>query len=133
MTACPAKQSAFFGRMVKLIRPMAGRLSVDEDFILALCANEHGWEDSHNDRLHNMFGVTHAGGNNLAFVSDQAACDSWESHYGGIVRGSSSMTEFVRRLRTIPYNSATTGYDQKLIDVYKAVLKYKSACGFAPK
>lgn len=133
MLGCPAKQSAFFGRMVRLIRPMAKRLAVDENYLLALCANEHGWEDAHNDRLHNLFGVTKAGGNNLAFSSDQEACDWWEIHYGGIVRGSASMTEFARRLRTIPYNSATAGYDHTLLNVYAAVVKYKAACGFSPK
>ncbi len=71
MVGCPARQAAFFARIVPLIRPMDRRLSLDENLLLALCAHEHGWEDSHNDRLHNMFGVTHAGGNNMAFASDQ--------------------------------------------------------------
>jgi len=131
MGGCPTKQSAFFVRMVPLIRPMAERLNINEDYLLALCAHEHGWEDQHNDRLHNLFGVTKGGGNNLGFSSDHEACDWWRAHYGAVVSSSSDMTDFIRRLRTIPYNSATKNYDQKLADVYDAVVRYKASCGYA--
>ena len=62
---------------------MAQRLGVDEDFLLTLSVHEHGWADPHNDKLHNLFGTTKAGGNNLSYASDEEAAQSWEAHYGG--------------------------------------------------
>ncbi len=40
MAACAPIQAAFFARMTPLMQPMASRLSIDVDFLLALCAYE---------------------------------------------------------------------------------------------
>ena len=86
MAACTPIQVAFFARMVPLMQPMATRLSIDVDYLLALCAFEDAWgHDAHNEVLHNLFGLTQAGGRNLGFASDQACCDYWEAHYGALV------------------------------------------------
>ncbi|MGI4802812.1 MAG: hypothetical protein ACRYG8_54035 [Janthinobacterium lividum] len=129
MASCPAYLAAFFGRFVLLVRPTAKRLGIDEDYLLTLAAHEHNWSGAHNDCLHNLFGTTHAGGNNLAYESDEEAVQSWETHYGGGVRGSKSLTDFVARLRAIGYNSNDPDYDHKMAQTYSAVVSHKAACG----
>ena len=129
MTACTPIQSAFFARMTPLMQPMAARLNIDVDYLLALCAFEDAWgHDAHNDALHNLFGITRAGGRNLAFASDQACCDFWEAHYGALVRDASSFPDFERRIRSIGYNSVDPGYDSELLAVYRSVVLHKAAC-----
>ncbi len=116
-------------RLLPLVRPMAKQLDFDENFLLALSIREHGWQDAHNDKLHNLFGTTHAGGNNLGYASDQEACTSWVQHYGGVTRGSRDMDDFLRRLRSIGYNTKSPTYDSDSKDVYDTVVRYKKACG----
>ncbi len=127
---CPATQATFFTRMVPLVRPVAKRLATDENYILTLSAHEHGWADEHNDKLHNLFGTTHAGGNNLSYSSDYESMQSWATHYGGGVTGSKTFSDFVSRLRAMGYNSKDPDYDHKLATTYAAVVKYKAGCGF---
>jgi hypothetical protein len=129
MVGCPAYQARFFERFVPLVRPVAKRLGFDEDFLLTLAVHEHGWVDEHNDKLHNLFGTTQAGGNNLSYASDEAAAQSWEVHYGGAVRGSKSMADFTARLRSLGYNSKDPGYDHKMALTYSTVVKHKQMCG----
>ncbi len=129
MAACPAYVSDAFTRLVPLVRPMSRRLGIDEDFLLTLSVHEHGWSDAHNDALHNLFGTTLHGGNNLSYASDEASAASWEARYGGGVRGSKSIEDFTAKLRAMGYNSADPGYDQKVITTYKTVVRLKSSCG----
>lgn len=130
MTECSPVHVAFFRRLVPLVRPMATRLEIDEDYLLALCAFEDAWaSDAHNDRLHNLFGITKAGGRDLAFPSDDACCAFWEAHYGSVVKGSKTFAEFTIRIRSIGYNSINPQYDSQLRDVYYSVLRRKKICG----
>ena len=79
MSVCTPIQAAFFARLTPLMQPMATRMGVDVHYFPALCAFEDAWgHDAHNDILHDLFGVTKAGGRNLSFPSDQACCDYWE-------------------------------------------------------
>ena len=129
MAACTPKQAAFFTRMVPLMQPMATRLNLDIDYLLALCAFEDAWGgDPHNDVLHNLFGLTQAGGRNLAFATDQACCDYWEAHYGAQVRGAATFPDFEQRIRSLGYNSVDPGYDRDLLSVYHSVMVHKAAC-----
>ena len=129
MTVCTPIQAAFFARMTPLMSPMAARLGIDVDFLFALCAFEDAWgHDAHNDALHNLCGITQAGGRNLSFVSDQACCDYWESHYGAIVKGSVNFSDFEQRIRSIGYNSKNPSYDRDLMAVYRSVVLHKAAC-----
>ena len=129
MAGCTPIQNAFFKRMSPLVEPMAQRMKIDADYLLALAAFEDAWgHDAHNDRLHNLFGLTAAGHNNLAFPSDQACCDFWEANYGAVVAGSSSFADFEQRIRKIGYNSKNKNYDNELAAVYQSVLLHKAAC-----
>ncbi len=50
---------------------MAQTANTNVDFLMALSALESGWNGPHSQELHNLFGVTNAGGSNLTlqFVS----------------------------------------------------------------
>ena len=128
MVGCPGYISAMLNRLAPLVGPMAKRLDFDEDFLITLAVHEHGWSDLHNDRLHNLFGTTHGGHANLGYDSDQAACDSWVEHYGGLTKGSRDINEFLRRLRSIGYNTKTPSYDSDSVDVFLTVKKDRRAC-----
>ncbi|HQI21437.1 MAG TPA: hypothetical protein PLW55_18930, partial [Leptospiraceae bacterium] len=79
--ACMPKMEPFFEN-VEIYRSMAKQLQTDADFLMALSSMESGWLDPHNQKLCNLFGVTKAGGNNLAFESYQKAADFWCEHFG---------------------------------------------------
>jgi hypothetical protein len=129
MSACPPAQKNFFATFVPLIRPMAKRLGTNEDLILALSAFEDSWgQDAHNQKLHNIFGITQAGGNNLSFLSYQSCCDYWERHFGNAVRNVQDISTFTANLRKLGYNSANSDYDTTLNLVYQAVVRYKKSC-----
>jgi hypothetical protein len=40
----------------------------------------------HNKALHNIFGITHAGKNNIAFPSYEVCVDFWERNYGSYAK-----------------------------------------------
>lgn len=61
---------------------MANTLNTNADFLMALSSMERGWLDPHNKGLHNLFGVTEAGGNNLSFPTYQAAAGYWVKVFG---------------------------------------------------
>ena len=61
---CMPKMQPFFDNM-GIYQGMADSLETNVDFLLALSSMESGWLDPHNQSLHNLFGVTKAGGNNL--------------------------------------------------------------------
>ena len=129
MAGCPAYVAEFFTRLVPLVRPMAKRLGIDEDYLLALSVHEHGWADSHNDKLHNLFGTTHGGGNNLSYASYEEAAQSWEAHYGGGVRDSKTIDDFVSRIRAMGYNTKDKNYDAVMVSTYRSLVKRKADCG----
>ena len=58
---------------------MALRPKIDVDLLLALCAFEDAWgHDAHDDRLHNLFGITQAGGDS---ANAQLAKTARRRHY----------------------------------------------------
>ena len=126
---CHVDKKNFFESIIPLVRPLAIRLNIDEDLLLALVAFEDAWgQDEHNKKLHNIFGVTNAGGNNLAFTSYEECVAFWERSYGGRVRGIRTLENFIEAMRKIGYNSVNTKYYDTFRAVYKSVLKYKAAC-----
>jgi hypothetical protein len=122
----PAYIDRFFDRFVPLVRPMARKLNIDENYLLALIVGEHGWapDPGHNDLFHNLFGVTDAGGPNLHWQSDQQACDYWIENYGSYVKNSTSFGQFADILISHKYN-VYGRYKQHLLDSYASVLRHK--------
>ncbi len=108
---------------------MAKTLNTNADFPMALSSIESGWLDPHNQGLHNLFGVTEAGGNNLSFPTYPAAADYWVKVFGKDVHNTTSMDSFAAGLRAAGYNSVNKNYDHELKRQLAAVIKYKTACG----
>ena len=126
--ACMPKMGPFFEN-VEIYRSMAKQLETDADFLMALSSMESGWLDPHNQRLHNLFGVTKAGGNNLSFETFQKAADFWVDHFGPYVKGARTMDEFAEGLKKAKYNSVNPNYYTHLKNQLKTVVRYKNACG----
>jgi hypothetical protein len=125
---CLPKMNPFFANLA-VYQNMAKTLNTNADFLMALSSMESGWLDPHNQGLHNLFGVTEAGGNNLSFPTYQAAADYWVKVFGKYVQNTTSMDSFVAGLRAAGYNSVNKNYDQELKRQLSAVMKYKTACG----
>ncbi len=130
MANCSADKKDFFDSIVPLVRPLAIRLNVDENLLLTLVAFEDAWgQDPHNKVLHNIFGLTKAGGNNLKFASYQDCAAFFERTYGNKLKGIRSLEPFIVAMQGIGYNSVNKKYYDQFRSVYQSVLKYKSACG----
>ncbi len=125
--ACMAKMTPFFENM-PLFRKMAEQLAIDVDFLVALSSIESGWLDPHNQGLHNLFGLTQAGGNNLSFETYEKCADFWIEHFGEHVKGSRTMDDFAAGLKEARYNSVNKNYYTDLVKQLKTVQKYKIAC-----
>lgn len=126
---CDAGKQAFFDDILPLVRPLAKRLNTDENFLLALAAFEDTWgQDVHNKKLHNIFGITNAGGNNLAFTSYVACVAFWERTYGPKVQGAQTLDAFIEGMKLAKYNSVNKKYYDTFRGVYQSVLKYRSVC-----
>jgi len=100
----PADKDLFFDTLYAPVRAAAGRLGLDETWMLGLAAHESGWLKPHNREINNPFGVTHGGGNDVHYDSIDEAVAAWERRYGSIVQGATSAEDFVARLQTVPYN-----------------------------
>ena len=125
---CMDKMRPFFEN-VEIYRSMAKQLQTDADFLMALSSMESGWLDPHNQKLHNLFGVTKAGGNNLAFETYQKAADFWVEHFGSYVKGARTMDEFAEGLKKAKYNRVNPDYYTHLKNQLKTITRYKDACG----
>jgi hypothetical protein len=128
---CMAKMKPFFENL-PIYQNMAAKLQIDADFLLALSSKESGWLEPHNQKLRNLFGVTNAGGPNLAFVSYQKSADFWVKHFGEHVKGARTMDDFAEGLKKAHYNTKNPKYYTELKDQLETIIKYKKACGITP-
>jgi hypothetical protein len=127
---CDPGKKRFFDNKA-LYEDMASKLNTDTDFLMALSSFESGWLNDHNANLHNLFGVTHAGGKNLHYTSFQAAAEDWIQRYGTYVEGTKTIEAFVAGLRKVPphgYNTVNPDYDDEVIRQVNTVKKYKGIC-----
>jgi hypothetical protein len=125
---CLTKMGPFFANL-PLYQAMGNTLDTDANFLMALSSLESGWLDSHNRGLHNLFGVTNAGGNNLSFASYNKSADFWIAHFGSYVQGSHTMADFAAGLKKAKYNSVNPHYYTGLIKQLDTIIKYRKACG----
>jgi hypothetical protein len=94
---------------------MAKQLVIDAGFIMALSVHESEWNGSHAQELHNLFGLTNAGGNNLSFETYQESADYWIKHYRSAVQGAETIKEFTDALLKIGYNSVDDDWQTKIV------------------
>jgi hypothetical protein len=139
---CTTAKKGFFENF-EIYKGMASALQIDVNFIMALSVHESHWKGAHAQELHNLFGLTEAGHDNIEFKSYQESADFWVEHFGDTVRGKKTLGEFLSALLAIGYNSAdpdwrtkiaggvlTQGADKgkKTEGTYESVLKARDSC-----
>jgi hypothetical protein len=107
-------------------------------FIAALSAYESSWLAEHARSLHNPFGLTAAGGNDLSFPSYEAAAKYWLHHAGrehkgfaSVVRDINTIDKFAAALRDAGYNAANPEWSSDIAKVYRtSIAPFADSCGF---
>jgi len=94
--------------------------------LLTLVAFEDAWgQDEHNKKLHNLFGITQAGGNNLSFESDDKCIAT-----GNCIRATGprhpGSRPFIEAMKKIGYNSVNQAYYETFKKVYASVQKIQA-------
>jgi hypothetical protein len=111
----------FFDSLYGPVHALAGRLGIDETWLLGLAAHESGWLDPHDRELNDPFGVTHGGGPNVRYNTIADAVAYWEHRYGPIVRGATSAQDFVQRLYEANYNTATGTWRGRVLNAIQSI------------
>jgi uncharacterized Zn-binding protein involved in type VI secretion len=127
--ANPEKVNNYFNDMYGPVHNLSARMKTNEDLLFALSSAECAWLDAHNRSLHNPWGLTKAGGNNLSFDSFQTATDYFENktQWGRRLKGISNIDDFVKELLTPPkYNSVNPGYEVLLRRQLETVVRRKA-------
>jgi len=130
-SACAPDKKGFFN-LLPLFRDMATQLNIDVRFLLALSAKESGWNGEHAQELHNLFGVTHGGGNNFNYSSYDEAARDWIRRYSSYVASATTIDDFVAGLKKAGYNSLDKKYYDKIKKMVESVDKYASLCNVKP-
>jgi hypothetical protein len=138
-TNCPKNISNFFQTLMPLFRDMADETGTDARYFAALSSYESGWLGQHAQDLHNPFGLTNAGGNDLNFSSYAQAEDYWTCSagrtgegYGDVVQGPGSISEFANALHDAGYNNKTGTWTRDVIGQLKWIDKWMGICGVTP-
>jgi RHS repeat-associated protein len=118
----------FFSHISEL-RNVARALNVPEDYVVGLASYESGWLDVHNQGLHNLWGLTHAGGNNINFSSYTAGDSYFITRVGPFVAGSRTIGQFEAGLQREGYNSKNPNYWRALADRINNIKKWEDRCG----
>lgn len=129
-THCDDQKKRFFANKL-IYEDMARKLNTSPDFLMTLSSLESGWLDDHNAALHNLFGVTNAGRNNLNFPSYQASADNWIRRYAAFVQGARTIEEFANGLKKVPpngYNTVNPNYYSSLVHQLHTLQRYKAIC-----
>jgi RHS repeat-associated protein len=124
---CPDNIRNFFDTLTPIASSLADQWSSSTNAILALSAYESGWLGQHAQDLHNPFGLTKAGGNDLQFSSYDAAGDFWSKNDGKYIQGITEINQFADAIQP-HYNSVNPSWKKTLKDVYQSVLKWRSIC-----
>ena len=120
---------------------MGKRLGINPLFIMSSALQESGWHMSHvygtnsssgGKPLNNLFGMTKAGGNNLAYASLDASADAWIANWGKYLTNKPDTIEkYALALTSDPkhmYNSSPT-YPHELAARHAQLVKAVAACG----
>lgn len=120
---------------------MGRDLGIDPTFIMSSALQESGWglphvfgtnSSSGGRPLNNLFGLTHAGGDNIAFSSVWASAQYWEADWGPYLTGHpQTIQDYAAALNSNPrhmYNRDPS-YPSTLAKDYRAVKAATAACG----
>jgi len=132
----------FFDRLYASLSRLAASLGLPEDYLLGLSAYESQYDNNHNMALHNPFGLTAAGGNNLRFKSVDDAVKYWKGLYGDQVQGATSAANFVQRLEGklngTPvegwhrYNSVNSNWEENVTGTINSIAHRKDSWKAGP-
>ena len=137
---CTEEKKRFFDWLYKDIKKLAQELNVDEDFLLALAANEGGWTKGnldYNQPLNNPFGVNYIknrqAAGNRKYNSLSEALNSWKKMFGERVEGAKTAQDFIDGLQCKnkpcnKYNDVNEDYEEQYLRVYESAKGYKEAC-----
>jgi hypothetical protein len=103
--------------MIPIATGLATEWNSDTNDILALSAYESGWLGQHSQDLHNPFGLTQAGGNDLTFSSYQAAADFWSKNFGKYIQNYKDIAKFADGIQP-KYNTVNPAWKSTLKAVY---------------
>jgi RHS repeat-associated protein len=119
---------------------MGSQLQINPLFIMSTALQESGWNlahvygtnsSSHGQPLNNLFGMTNAGGNNIAYPSVQASAQAWMTDWGSYLAGQpQTIDEYAAALNSDPrhmYNS-NPAYASQLAARYKQLVSATKAC-----
>ena len=126
--ACPGYIRNFFNVAIPIANQLASTWSTDPHYILALSAYESGWLGTHAQSIHNLFGLTNKGGNDLHLSSYQASADFWSKNDGKYIEGDASIAAFSQDIQP-HYNTANPDWTQTLVSVFTSVLSWRVICG----
>jgi RHS repeat-associated protein len=129
-TPCSSKFSDFFANL-DLYKDVANQLNTKLEFILAHSSWESGWNGPHAKALHNLFGLTNAGGPNQTFNTYKEGADQYVQILKPHVSGAQTMDSFLEGAKKAGYNSATPGYYDKVKNQVDSVRKHAQDCGVA--
>jgi len=124
---CPDNIRNFFNVVIPIATGLAQKWDSSVNDILALSAYESGWLGPHAQELHNLFGLTHAGGNNLTFRTYQESADLWSKNDGVYVKGITDIKAFAAALQP-HYNTVNPNWKKTVEDVHSSVLKWRVVC-----
>jgi len=135
---CPPRKQAFFERLGGIFKQMGLEAQTNPAFIAALSAYESSWLGQHAQSLHNPFGLTAAGGNDLSFPSYEAAAKYWlhqagREHKGfmSAVKGAKTIDKFAEALRKAGYNAVNSDWSSDVAKVYRtSIAPFLTGCGF---
>ncbi len=128
---CPPKFANFF-KQAPIFDALAKQLNTKALFLMAQSSWETGWLGPHAQDLHQLFGMTHAGGNDINYSSYQGAADAYSKAYSPYVSNTSTMDQFTAGLKSVPphgYNTANPNYYKNITDQQQYVKQHAADCG----
>jgi RHS repeat-associated protein len=128
---CPPKFANFF-KQAPIFNSLAKQLNTSSLFLMAQSSWETGWLGPHAQALNMLFGMTHAGGNDISYSSYQASANAYYKAYSPYVSNTSTMDQFTAGLKNVPphgYNTANPNYYQNITDQQQYVKQHAADCG----
>jgi flagellum-specific peptidoglycan hydrolase FlgJ len=129
-TPCTKQFTDFFGNL-SLYRDVASKLKTSAEFVMAHSSWESGWLGQHAKDLHNLFGLTRAGGRNQRFGSYQEGADQYVKILTPHVSGAQTIDDFVSGLQKAGYN-ANKGYYATIKNQLGDLRRHAADCGVTP-
>ncbi len=136
---CPDYIKNFFQTLMPVFKHMADQTGADPRYFAALSSYESGWLGKHAQGLHNPFGLTNAGNNDLNFSSYSDAESYWLNNAGRTKQGyfdvildAPTISAFANALHGAGYNNKTGTWTKDVINQLDSVEKWMKICNVTP-